>query len=470
MLTREAFQLLYEQGPDAVYTLLTALEQRVIELEARLNKDSHNSNKPPSSDGLAKPPAPTSLRKSSGRSPGGQKGHPGKTLTFCETPDHTRPHAPLCCFGCGASLETAEIVAGERRQVVDLPPLRLEVTEHIAQTRRCRCGTLTSAPFPPEASEPIQYGTRLKALGVYLRDYQHLPYARCAQLMEDLLGATLSTATLTAFQTASATLLQPITNTIREALIASEVVDFDETGMRVAGKLHWVHSAGTETLTHYTCHPKRGKMGSDAAGILPYFRGRAIHDAWSSYGQYPCEHGLCNAHHLRELTPFAEEGQGWAKEMKALLLTMKTAVKQAREQGQPRLNPLLQTRLEGRYQKLLQQGYKIHPPPKNPPRDKRGRPKQTPARNLLSRLDKNRKQVLAFLYDFAVPFDNNLAERDLRMIKVRQKISGGFRTLPGAEAFCAVRGYISTLRKQGKNVLAQLVMVFQGCPEPVGGG
>src|SRR5882724_12388059 len=196
MLTRDAFQVIYDQGPDAVYTLFTALEQRVVALEARLNKDSHNSSKPPSSDGLGKKPAPRSLRKKTGRKQGGQKGHPGKTLTFSQTPDHSVPHVPACCEGCGASLETAEVVAEQRRQVVDLPPLVLEVIEHVAQTRRCACGVTTTAAFPQEASEPIQYGPRLKSFGVYLRDYQLLPFARCTQLLTDLFGATLCKATL----------------------------------------------------------------------------------------------------------------------------------------------------------------------------------------------------------------------------------------------------------------------------------
>lgn len=470
MLTRDAFQALYDQGPDAVYSLFTALEQRVVELEARLNKDSHNSSKPPSSDGLGKKPTPRSLRSKTGRKQGGQKGHPGKSLSFCDTPDHCVAHIPPCCQGCGASLEGAQVIEEQRRQVVDLPPLRLEVTEHIVQSRRCACGVTTTAVFPEEATEPIQYGARLKALSVYLRDYQLLPFARCTQLLSDVFGASFCKATLASALTECSTRLQPVTEMIKTALIGSEVVDFDETGMRVGGQLHWVHNASTPTLTYYTCHPSRGKNGSDAAGILPSFVGTAVHDAWCSYGQYPCQHALCNAHHLRELIPLAEDGQVWAQEMITLLVQIKTAVEGAKSQGQSRLSALLEARFEGRYQKLLKQGYAANPPPKNPPRDKRGRPKQTPARNLLFRLDTNRKQVLAFMYDFAIPFDNNLAERDLRMIKLRQKISGGFRTLEGAEAFCRVRGYLSTLRKQGKHILTALEGVFRGAPEPVVAG
>jgi transposase len=502
MLTCDTFQQLYEQGADALFAFyqqqaeqlhkttadlhatqemllllteqtqevqqqITALKSHIRELEARLHKDSHNSSKPPASDGLGKKPTPHSLRPKTGRKQGGQKGHPGNTLSFSQTPDHSIAHIPTCCAGCGASLEGAEVVAQQRRQVVDLPPLRLEVSEHVAQSRRCGCGVTTLAAFPQEASEPIQYGPRLKALGVYLRDYQLLPFARTSQLLTDVFGATLCKATLASALSECSARLEPVSETIKKALIVSSVLHCDETGMRVEGKLHWVHSAGTATLTYYTCHPSRGKKGSDAAKVLPFFTGTAVHDAWCSYGQYSCKHALCNAHHLRELIPFAEEGAIWATDMIALLVEIKTAVARAHSQGRERLSALREAHFEGRYQKLLQQGYAQNPPPQSPPPDKRGRPKQTPARNLLLRLDTNRKQVLAFMDDFAIPFDNNLAERDLRMIKLRQKISGGFRSLTGAEVFCRVRGYLSTLRKQGKNILSALESVFRGNPEAV---
>jgi transposase len=502
MLSRSEFQRLYEQGPDALFayleeqdgsraglraalhasqemnlTLLESYEDqqrafndlraRIQELESRLNKDSHNSNHPPSSDGLKKKPAPKSLRPVTGRKPGGQKGHLGNTLTLSATPDQTVKHAPVCCRGCGASLEEAQIVAEQRRQVHDLPAQRLIVTEHVAQSRRCSCGVTTTAIFPEEAKQPVGYGPRIKALSVYLQDYQFLPFDRCRQLLCDLFGASLSTGTLSAFRIEAADRLKGTTQAIRDAIIASNVAHFDETGARVGGKLHWIHSAGTEKLTSYTCHANRGKRGSDAGGVLPSFTGRAVHDAWSSYGQYDCKHALCNAHHLRELTGLCEQGEVWAKPMLELLIDIKAAVERAKQQGRSELNVLLIAEFEGRYQKLLAQGYAANPMDQHPLPDKRGRPKQTPARNLLCRLDRHRPQVLAYMYDFAVPFDNNLAERDVRMVKVRQKVSGGFRTLPGAQVFCDLRGYLSTLRKQGKKLFASLEAVFQGRPEPV---
>ena len=470
-MTRDEFLTLLQQSPEAAWSAFDQLQQQVAtlaaefaQLKARLDKDSHNSNKPPSSDGLAKKPAPTSLRQKTGRKPGGQRGHRGCTLLPAPNPDTVVLHAPHACGQCGASLSQAQVVAEQRRQVFDLPALRLLVTEHRAQSRRCPCGATTVASFPEEAGEAVQYGARVRALMVYLRDYQLLPFDRIAQLFCDLFAASVCPATLKNTLTQAARLLKPVQEAIKKALQQAKLAHFDETGMRVGGRLHWLHSASTATLTHYFCHAKRGKEAADAAGVLPHFRGRAVHDSWSSYARYGCRHSLCNAHHLRELTPFAEAGQVWTKQMKRLLLEMKAAVERAKERGLRRVALMLECRLLARYRKLLQEGYAANPPPANPPRDKRGRPKQTPERNLLLRLDRHREAVLAFLLDFSVPFDNNLAERDLRMMKARQKISGGFRTEEGARDFCVVRGYLSTLRKQKIDVLSALEQAFLGNP------
>ena len=464
MLTREAFQLLYDQGPDAVYTLITAMEARITHLEERLAKDSHNSHKPPSSDGLAKKPSPSSLRTKTQRKPGGQQGHRGCTLLPVDCPDEIVRHVPEHCACCGASLKNAAVVDEQAHQVFDLPPLQLLVTEHRAQTRRCRCGTMTQALFPKEAQEGVQYGPRLKALCVYLRDYQLLPFARLKEMLSDLLDAPLSQGTLANALALCARTLKPVTEAIKKGVRRAGVAHFDETGMRVGGRLHWLHSASTAKLTHYFCHAKRGKAGADAAGVLPGFLGCAVHDGFSSYAGYACRHSLCNAHHLRELTRLEEAGQAWAAPMKRLLLQMKAGVERAKERGRRQVPLLWEWRFLARYGTLLTQGYAANPPPAKAPSDTRGRPKQTPARNLLRRLDRHRGWVLAFLFDFSVPFDNNLAERDLRMMKVRQKISGGFRTKEGADDFCVVRGYISTLRKQKMPVLSALEQTFRGNP------
>ena len=474
MLTRDEFQKLYEQSPEAVWSAVSKLQDTLVsqqqqidtllfrlkELEDRLGKDSHNSNKPPSSDGLKKP---VSLRKPNGRKPGGQHGHPGRTLEFAEEPDHILVHSPTCCAGCGTDLHSVLGKTGQRRQVFDLPPLALVVTEHRAEHKRCPCcGQGNVGVFPQEATSLLQYGPRVKALGLYLLDAQLLPYQRIADLFADLFDAPLSPGMLHKAQQSAGARLQPVVEKIRKALTQVPVAHFDETGFRVMGRLRWLHSASTALLGYYTWHPKRGKIGMDAADVLPHFRGRAVHDGYASYQQYGCRHALCNVHHLRELTALWEnEGAEWAREMRHLLVQMKQAVDGAHAQGGTCLPVLQEVAFEGRYQKLLKQGLAANPPPVGSG-GKRGRPKQGVARNLLLRLQEHQEQVLAFLYDFAVPFDNNQAERDVRMMKVQQKVSGCFRSTEGADAFCRIRSYICTLRKQGKQILSALEHVFRG--------
>jgi transposase len=487
MMPREAISAVYEQGVDAVAELverlfaqlaeqqeqlrsqqemIASLTERVEELEDRLAKNSRNSSKPPSSDPTK--PKPKSLRQSSAKKPGGQKGHPGRTLSLVENPDRVVVHdLKEECERCGKSLAEATTSGYERRQVVDVPPLlALEVTEHRAQRKRCPgCGRTTTAPFPLEASARVSYGPRIEALSVYLMEYQLLPYERASELLGDLFGGpapgagTLHLALRRCFEG-----LEETEEAIKEGLIGAEVGHFDETGLRVGGKGMWVHVASTAKLTHYAVHPKRGSEATKEIGVLPWFRGVAMHDGLSSYRNYEqCEHALCNAHHLRELTFVEEEHkQKWAGRMKALLLEIEEAVREEAVRRGRGLAPEKIWHFERCYQQLLEAGLKANPPPLRT--GKRGRPKQTKGKNLVNRLDKHRKAVLRFMYDFRVPFDNNQAERDVRMVKVRQKISGCFRKMEGAAAFCRIRGYISTMRKQGENVLLALEGVFRGNP------
>ncbi len=472
MLTRDEFQILADQGPDAVFALVTTLQEQIVllsaqvkELEDRLDKDSHNSHKPPSSDGLSK--KPVSLRPPTGRKPGGQKGHEGNTLTLSETPDALVFHPPLACSVCGTALDPAQAQdTGQRRQVFDLPPLRLMVTEHRTQACACpQCGEQSTGTFPADVTQPVRYGSRVAGLAVYLSAFQLLPVARVATLFADVFATALSPGTLAAFTKRAASQLAPVCQQIQSALCSAPVVHCDETGLRIAGKLHWLHSAGTPTLTSYFAHEKRGKAGMDAAGILPHVTGTVVHDGWASYASYSCRHALCNAHHLRELTALAEAGgQEWAKAMRSLLSQMHQAVQRAKAQGETRLPVLLEAQFEGQYRCLLKLGWKANPPPSLPAVKTRGKLKQSPARNLLTRLEQGQEAVLRFLHDFAVPFDNNLAERDVRMAKVQQKISGCFRTFLGGRGFCLIRSYVSTMRKQGQSLLAALQHVCEGHP------
>jgi transposase len=478
MLTREEFQVLYDQGPDAVYALcvamhatieaqqqqIEALSARVKELEDRLGKDSHNSSKPPSSDGLAKKPAPKSLRGKSGRRPGGQPGHRGYTLELSEHPDRTILHAPTSCRHCGASLLAAPLQDTERRQVFDLPPTALVVTEHRLQTCCCSaCGQKSSGEFPAEVTHRVQYGPRVKALTTYLMHFQLLPFDRVCTLMRDLFGSSLSEGTLLLNTQEAFHALENVEAEIYRAIANARLAHFDETGVRIAGKLYWLHVSSTQDLTFYATDPRRGNGALEAIGLLPQFHGRAIHDAWSAYHGYDCLHGLCNAHHLRELIQLEERHQQtWAQQMRLLLLEMKKSVDCARQRNHLRLHPRLVYEYVGRYKAIIAQGYAANPPMERT--GKSGRPKEGPVRCLLNRLQRSSTSVLAFMYDFSVPFDNNQAERDIRMMKVKQKISGCFRTPLGADAFCRIRGYISTLRKQGYDIMVALQSVFNGNP------
>lgn len=450
---------------EALQGQVAVLTSRVEELEARLRENSRNSSRPPSSDGLAKPPPkPRSRRRRSGRKPGGQPGSEGHHLAQVVDPDEVVSYEPGVCGGCGGGLEDAELVGAERRQVFDLPPeTRLVVCEHRAVRRRCGCGAVTAAAFPVSVRAPAQYGPRLRAFVLYLAVYQHLPYERIQRLFADRYGAQVSTGTLQAIVGAGAAGLAPFLEQVRAQLAASPVVHVDETGARAAGKLHWVHEATTRTLALYRLHGKRGKEGIDELGVLPGFTGTVVHDGFTPYRRYhACSHALCNGHHLRELAAVEEQGQQWAADLARLLVELNAAVEAAKEAGKTELDPAVLRRYRRRYRSLLAAGYELNPEPTRT--GKRGRPRQGKTRSLLLRLDRYQDDVLRFATDLNVPFDNNQGERDLRMIKLQQKISGCWRSTAGAASFLALRSYIQTARKQGHNILAVLEAAADGHP------
>ena len=451
-----------------LHELETLVQEQAVTIQAlqdQLAKNSRNSGKPPSSDGLKKLRT-RSLRQKTGRKPGGQKGHQGNTLTMSDQPDHIEPHLLDSCPQCQGDLSRVSPSGYVRRQVFDVPPVRLEVTEHQAEIKVCpHCQETVQAAFPPEVSQPVQYGSRLKAQASYLNSYHFIPHARTCELFGDFYNHTPAAALVKEANQAVQTGSQPAVEAIYDQLIRAEVEHFDESGLRVAGQTQWLHVASTEALTYYELHPKRGQAAMQDIGILPNFSGRAVHDHWPSYQTFDnCDHAYCNAHHLRELQFVTDQyQQPWAVQMAHLLLDIKAEVAQTALVAES-LPPERITHFEQRYDYLLHQGFAANPPSVDPPPKQRGRTRQSPPKNLLDRLDHHKPDVLAFMYDFRVPFDNNLAERDIRMVKVKQKISGSFRTPTGADTFCAIRSYISTARKQGLNVIDAIYDAFVGQP------
>ncbi len=447
---------------------IAQLAERLQQVEGRLAKDSHNSSKAPSSDGPARPSR--SQRKASGKKTGGQAGHAGRTLMQAASPDEVLLHRPGRCAHCQQSLQGVPGQIKECRQVHDLPQLRLLVQEHQVEEVRCpHCQQLTRADFPAGVEAPVQYGPNVRALAVYLHQYQLVPLARTCELLADLCECHLSEGTLTSWVELAAAMLKETVERIADWLSASRLTHGDETGVRIEGKLHWLHVNSTRFLTHLAWHRKRGKQALEAIGIWPRLQGRAMRDRWKSYDAYGCAHSICGAHLLRDCTyVWEQEQQPWAAEMHNLLVSMAVAADEWRQRGAVAVPLEERDAWVAQYFELLGSGFAAQPLPKAEQVPKRGgRGKQSAAKNLLDDLLRRAEQVLAFLDDLSIPFTNNQAERDLRMVKVQQKISGTFRSDAGATTFCRIRSYLSTMRKQGHGMLAALAAVFAGQPLPV---
>jgi transposase len=434
--------------------LIEALWGRVEELERRLGLNSTNSGKPPASDGFKKPSRVNNQREQTGRKSGGQAGHEGTTLRQVAHPDKVIDHCPPVCAGCGGALGVEQATGHQKRQVFDLPQPVVRVTEHRAHSCRCpECGTETPGVFPDEVTAAAQYGASVVALVVYLQAWHFIPEDRLAELMDDVFGVDLATSTIAAMGQRKAQELAGLAEHIEQQVKQAAVKHLDETGYRIAGVLQWLHVASTWLLTCYRTSSKRGAMLAGVRGII-------VHDFWRPYlTMVGVTHALCNAHHLRELKALIDiEKEPWALAMHHFLRRACHAANLARARRRS-LKPACLVWLSARYDRIVAQGVAFHesqPPLAAAGRKRRGRPRRRTGHNLLLRLRDHKDAALRFLHDPAVPFTNNQAERDLRMMKVRQKISGGFRSATGAHTFATLRTVLSTARKQGWNILATL--------------
>jgi transposase len=440
---------------------LAELQWQVADLAAQVKANSRNSSRPPSSDGPAKP-APKSLRGRSGRKPGRPKGQPGATMELSENPGEKVRHRPAKCARCGKALKNAPVIAVERRQVIDIPPVEAVTTEHQMLTVRCCCGCETKARAPDGVNAPVQYGPRIMSTGIYLWHGQFLSRDRACQALSEMFGCAPSAGALAAAARKTAGFLAPALAAITGHLISAEVVHFDETGFRTAGKLAWVHSASAGKFALFTVHAKRGKDGMKAAGVLPHFAGIAVHDAWAPYDTFGnvAGHALCGAHVLRELVAVTETGadldKTWAQQAIDALLALNEAADAARAAGQDAIDAETRTKHEDWYRQAAATGIALSAARQGKLQQKR--------HALATRMKTREADYLRFARDLRVPFTNNPAEQAIRMSKLRIKISGCMRSMAGAEEFCALRSYLATAARQGIPALDALASAFQGRP------
>lgn len=445
----------------ALREALAALQSQVADLAAQVKTNSRNSSKPPSSDGPAKP-SPKSLRGRSGRKPGRPKGQPGATMELTDHPDKKVRHRPARCGCCGKSLRNAPVTAVERRQVIDVPPVKAVTTEHQVLTVRCGCGCETKAQAPDGVTAPVQYGPRIMGTGIYLWHGQFLSRDRACQALSDMFGCAPSPGALAAAARKTAGFLAPALAAITRHLIGCEVAHFDETGFRTAGRLAWVHSASQGKFALFTVHAKRGKDGMKAAGVLPSFAGIAVHDAWAPYDTFEnvAGHALCGAHVLRELVAVTETGtdldRAWAQQAIDALLALNEAAGTARAAGQDAIDPQTRGKHEDWYRKAAAAGTALNAGRSGKLQQKR--------HALATRMKGREADYLRFARDLRVPFTNNPAEQAIRMSKLRIKISGCMRSMAGAEEFCAIRSYLATAARHDIAALDALTSAFQGQP------
>jgi transposase len=466
-ITREQIRKVYDQGPEAVeaqvFSLIDTINMlidkvedqniRIKKLEDQLNKNSRNSSKPPSTDS----PFKNKDKKKKTQNSGTKKKRKGSTLNQVSDPDKIILCKVGFCNHCHKDISDVDIKDIDKRQVTDIPPVKAFTTEYQGEITECPyCHKINKAVFPDGVTHKAQYGSGVQALAVYLRNYQLIPLERTIELFRDLYKISLSEGTIVNMTTRCADNLSGFMETVKQKIIVANIMHNDETGINIRGILHWLHTAGNKDYTYLYPHKKRGQIAFNEIGIIPEFKGVSVHDFWKSYKQYNCSHAYCNAHLIRELTfVYESQKQKWASKMIDLLFTIKEKVDQSEENFLEIDKSLAFIK---QYKKIIKQGYKINPQPKKT--GKRGRPKKGKVLCLIERMDNHSEEILRFMREAIVPFTNNLAERDLRMVKVRQKISGTFRNIDRVEDYCKIRSYISTIKKQNKDVFTALIDSF----------
>lgn len=451
--TQDYFKFLQEEN--------ARLEKENKVLREQLNQNSQNSSKPPSTDGFVKP---RSLRKKSGKKPGGQPGHKGSTLKKISNPDRIEVHEVKRCSHCGQDLSQVLTQEYKTRQIHEIEIKRI-VTEHRAEVKQCiHCRHTNIADFPADITHYVQYGPTYRTIMVCLNQGHFVPYDRLSEISSHIFGIPVSTGSLVNMVEQCHQQLEEAEKYIKEKLIASDILHADETGMRLNGKTNWLHTAGNEQYTYYASHKKRGSDATQEINILPQFTGTVVHDFWKPYFKYDrCNHALCNAHILRELNGIIENtGQKWAEDMKQLLIEIKTET----DKAGGALDEATATKYETLYDAVLACADLENPIDKENKTNsnRRGRKKKNKAQNLIERLKLHKRQILLFMQDPKVPFDNNLAERDIRMAKLHLKISGGFRSQKGQNAFCRIRSYISSANKQNVSMFSAIYAAMKGTP------
>ena len=460
MTEQEAIEFCKNDPESAAKIILMVerLEKRIKELEFKLNMNSTNSSKPPSTDNKLTKKKKLS-NSTSKKKRGAQAGHKGKSLKMVATPDKTELLLPVSCSCCGSSLEDIDSLKYEKRQLFDLPDIKMQVTEYQAHTKECpHCHMQNKAQFPNNIKATTQYGDNLKSLVSYLNAYQMLPYERIAETIEDLTSHKIGVGTIYNFLNRYYEKLENFESSLKQSLLKEDILHGDETGVNIRSKLHWIHVASSSVMTYYMLHEKRGTIAMDAMEIIPSYEGILLHDHWRPYNRYTnCTHSYCNAHILRELNGITQKEQVvWSQDMHTLLTNMNIAVHKAKDSSKNSLSQAQINKFLKNYEKIITSANNYYPPPDKNQKKAKGRHKQEKGKNLLDRLSKYQDETLRFLSDFRVPFTNNLAERDLRMIKVKEKISGSFASFKGGEIFCRIRSYISTLKKNNIAVLAGL--------------